>query len=75
MHSATTCCGNLVSETMAITVQAVSTARYNADLANDLGNLLNRTLGLVSKNFGGIPEPTTPGEFDDEIQGLARETD
>ena len=49
-------------------------ARYNADLANDLGNLLNRTLGLVSKNFGGIPEPTTSGEFDDEIQGMARET-
>ena len=49
-------------------------ARYNADLANDLGNLLNRTLGLVSKNFGGIPEPTTSGEFDAEIQQMARET-
>ncbi|MCZ6677897.1 MAG: methionine--tRNA ligase [Candidatus Poribacteria bacterium] len=48
--------------------------RYNADLANDLGNLLNRTLGLVSKNFGVIPEPTTPGEFDDEVKGIARET-
>ncbi len=48
--------------------------RYNADLANDLGNLLNRTLGLVSKNFGVIPEPTTPGEFDDEVKQMARET-
>ena len=49
-------------------------SRYNADLANDLGNLLNRTLGLVSKNFGAIADPTTPGEFDDEIQQRARET-
>ncbi len=49
-------------------------ARYNADLANDLGNLLNRVLGLVNKNFDGIPEPTTPGEFDDEIKQMAQET-
>jgi methionyl-tRNA synthetase len=48
--------------------------RYNADLANDLGNLLNRTLGLVAKNFGAVPEPTTPGEFDDEVKALAQET-
>ncbi len=48
--------------------------RYNADLANDLGNLLNRVLGLVNKNFESIPEPTTPGEFDDEILKLAQET-
>ena len=38
-------------------------ARYNADLANDLGNLLNRVLGLVNKNFDGIPAPTTPGNL------------
>lgn len=48
--------------------------RYNADLANDLGNLLSRTLGLVAKNFGAVPEPTTPGEFDDEVKEMARET-
>ena len=48
--------------------------RYNADLANDLGNLLNRTLGLVSKHFGVIPSPTTQGEFDDEVKQIARET-
>ena len=48
--------------------------RYNADLANDLGNLLNRVLGLVNKNFDGIPAPTTPGEFDDEIATMAQET-
>ena len=49
-------------------------ARYNADLANDLGNLLNRVLGLVNKNFDGVPEPTTPGEFDDEIKQMAQAT-
>ena len=49
-------------------------ARYNADLANDLGNLLNRVLGLVNKNFEGIPAPTTPGEFDGDIRTMAQTT-
>ncbi len=49
-------------------------ARYNADLANDLGNLLNRVLGLVNKNFEGVPAPTTSGEFDDEIKAMAQAT-
>jgi methionyl-tRNA synthetase len=36
--------------------------RYNADLANDYGNLVNRVLILIYKNFDQkIPEP---GEFD-----------
>jgi len=35
--------------------------RYNADLANSLGNLLNRTLSMVSKYHGGrIQRPTDP---------------
>ncbi|MCM8764209.1 MAG: methionine--tRNA ligase [Candidatus Omnitrophica bacterium] len=28
--------------------------RFNSDLANDLGNLVNRTLNLVEKLFGGV---------------------
>ena len=49
-------------------------ARYNADLANDLGNLLNRTLGLVSKNFDGIPEPTASDSLDTEVIQMAKAT-
>ncbi len=29
-------------------------ARINADLANDLGNLAQRSLSMVAKNFGGV---------------------
>lgn len=36
-------------------------ARFNADLANDLGNLLNRTLPLVERFLGGIIEQPGPG--------------
>ena len=32
--------------------------RFNSDLANDLGNLLNRTLSMLNKYFDGvIPDP------------------
>lgn len=37
--------------------------RLNADLANDLGNLLNRTLGLCTKLTGGkVPAQGAPGD-------------
>ncbi len=36
-------------------------ARFNADLANDLGNLLNRTLPLVERFLDGIIETPGPG--------------
>jgi methionyl-tRNA synthetase len=37
-------------------------ARYNADLANGLGNLASRVLAMVDSYFGGeVPEPSSRG--------------
>ncbi len=46
--------------------------RINSDLANDLGNLLNRTIAMVQKYFGGtIPEIGSATDFDQELQAVA----
>ncbi|MCB1386281.1 MAG: methionine--tRNA ligase, partial [Nitratireductor sp.] len=43
-------------------------ARINADLANDLGNLAQRSLSMIAKNCEGrVPEP---GNFSDEDRAL-----
>ncbi len=42
--------------------------RINADLANDLGNLAQRSLSMIGKAFGGkLPEPGTFSETDRTI--------
>ena len=48
-------------------------ARINADLANDLGNLAQRSLSMISKQFGGVlPEP---GAFTDNDKAILAQAD
>jgi methionyl-tRNA synthetase len=48
--------------------------KTNADLANDLGNLLNRTIAMLNKYFDGeIQPPTAKEAIDDELIKLALE--
>ncbi|MBI5576416.1 MAG: methionine--tRNA ligase [Deltaproteobacteria bacterium] len=48
--------------------------RINSDLANDFGNLLNRTLGMLGKYFGGtVPPPSRSEEQDLQLAAKAAE--
>lgn len=50
--------------------------RINFDLANDLGNLLNRTIAMIDKYFEGVIPPFSGSvtAFDDSLQKLTGET-
>jgi len=59
--------GNITYETMI--------ERFNSDLANTLGNLVNRTVAMVKKYFcGEIKAPVNPQELDNELSKKAIET-
>ncbi len=49
-------------------------SRFNADLANTLGNLVNRTVAMMQKYFDGVLQAPVQGEFDDELKACALET-
>ena len=47
-------------------------SRYNSDLANTLGNLVNRTVAMINKYFGGeIQSGDVDGEFDADLKAVA----
>ena len=47
-------------------------SRFNSDLANTLGNLVNRTVSMVNKYFDGVIQPgDTEGEFDVDLKAVA----
>ena len=49
--------------------------RYNSDLANTIGNLVNRTIAMQKKYFDGIIQPNDTAEpLDGEIKALAVKT-
>ncbi len=57
-----------------ITYESIIT-RYNTDLANNLGNLVNRTIAMTKKYFDGvIPAPMGDEGPDAELKALAVET-
>ncbi len=49
--------------------------RFNSDLANTLGNLVNRTVAMTNKYFGGtVMAPVCGDALDEELKSFALET-
>lgn len=48
------------------------TARYNADLANDLGNLISRSLAMTTRYFDAVvPQPGEQTEAEESLRKVA----
>lgn len=48
-------------------------SRINSDLANDLGNLTSRTVAMIEKYFGTLPEVQEGNEFDADVKRVITE--
>lgn len=49
-------------------------SRFNSDLANTLGNLVNRTVAMTNKYFGGVVSKNGKAEpIDDELKKTSKE--
>lgn len=49
--------------------------RFNSDLANTFGNLVNRTIAMQNKYFDGVIQPPVAAEdIDDELMAFALDT-
>jgi methionyl-tRNA synthetase len=47
--------------------------RVNFELANEWGNLVNRSISMAHKNVGAIPNPTAITADDDALKALSRD--
>ncbi|MGH3611497.1 MAG: methionine--tRNA ligase [Pseudonocardia sp.] len=46
--------------------------RTNSELANEWGNLVNRSISMAHKNCGAIPKPTAPADADAELVAISQ---
>ena len=46
--------------------------RTNFELANEWGNLVNRSISMAHKNVGAIPRPEAPTAADEDLKALSR---
>ncbi len=46
--------------------------RTNFELANEWGNLVNRSISMAHRNVGAVPKPTAPTDADAELLAVSR---